>query len=102
MRAAALIGMVHGVGAETPTQVLVFLAAAHVAGAAAGVGLLALFIAGIFVSNTAIALASTCGYLNAARNFRVYAGVALVNAAFSLVVGTVFLTGGSLPAFIGG
>jgi hypothetical protein len=99
---AGFVGMLHGVGAETPTQVLVFLTAAHVAGGAAGVALLACFIAGIFLSNTAVATASSFGYLNANRSFPLYAGIALVNAAASLAIGLVFLTGGTLPAIVGG
>ncbi|MBW8825270.1 MAG: hypothetical protein JF603_02805 [Acidobacteria bacterium] len=101
-RAAAVLGTIHGVGAETPTQVVVFLAAAHVAGRGAAVALLLLFIAGIFISNGAVAAVSSFGYLNANRSFRVYAGVSLVNAAFSLVVGAIFLAGGTLPTIIGG
>lgn len=103
-RSAVALGVVHGIGAETPTQVVLFLTAAHVAGTAGAVALLGLFIVGLLVSNTAIACSASFGYLNATRNFRVYAGVAVVNAAFSLVVGVVFLTGhgGVLPPVLGG
>lgn len=101
-RAAAGIGMLHGIGAETPTQVVVLMTAAHVAGGAAGVGFLACFIAGIFISNTIVAVASSYGYLNASRSFPIYAAIALANAAASVVIGTIFLWGGTLPAILGG
>ena len=103
-RSATLIGVVHGIGAETPTQVVVFVTAAHLAGSGGAVALLALFIAGIFVSNTAIALFSTFGYLNANRSFRVYAGVAVANAGASFVLGALILLGqgGRLPPLLGG
>ncbi|MCU1401609.1 MAG: hypothetical protein JWN62_4718 [Acidimicrobiales bacterium] len=101
-RIAAGIGMLHGVGAETPTQIVVFLAAANVARGSSGVLLLVCFIIGIFVSNTMVAVASSYGYLSAARNFRVYATIALVNACASLVIGTVFVTGRGLPTILGG
>ncbi|MFN2626170.1 MAG: hypothetical protein ABR520_08835, partial [Mycobacteriales bacterium] len=42
---AMLVGMIHGVGAETPTQLLLFLAAAGVAGRGGGVLLLVTFLA---------------------------------------------------------
>jgi len=102
--AAALLGVAHGVGAETPTQVVVFLAAAHVAGTAGAVALLVLFIAGVFVSNTAIAAAASYGYLNVQRSFRVYAAFALTNAVLSLLIGTVFVLGrgSALPPILGG
>ena len=98
------VGMIHGVGAETPTQVLLFLAAAGAGGKGEGVLLLGCFIAGLLASNTLIALAATFGFLGAARNWAVYAAVSGVTAAFSLVVGSIFLFGHStvLPAFFGG
>jgi high-affinity nickel-transport protein len=101
---AFAVGMVHGIGAETPTQVLVFLAAAGAGGKAAGVALLVCFLAGLLLSNTLVALAASAGYLGAARNFRVYVGVSVVTAAFSLVVGSVFLLGrgAALPTILGG
>jgi high-affinity nickel-transport protein len=99
---ATWIGMLHGVGAETPTQVVVFLTAAHVAGGAAGVALLVCFIAGLFISNSAVAVAASFGYLSAARSFPLYATVAALNAVASAVIGTVLLTGGTLPTILGG
>jgi high-affinity nickel-transport protein len=98
-----MVGMLHGIGAETATQVLVFVAAAK-AGTGLGELLLVVFILGLVTSNTGIALASTVGYLNAARSFRVYATVAVITGVFSLVVGSLFLLGGGsvLPAIFGG
>ena len=40
------VGMLHGIGAETPTQVLIFLAAAGAGGVAVGLLLLGCFIVG--------------------------------------------------------
>lgn len=99
-----VVGMIHGVGAETPTQVLIFLAAAQAGGAGAGVFLLVVFIAGLITSNSAIALASTYGYLSASRGFAVYATVAVLTGVFSLGIGLLFLLGKGtlLPAIFGG
>ena len=101
---AFLVGMIHGVGAETPTQVLIFLAAAEAGGRGAGVVLLGCFLAGVVSSNTAIALASTYGFLRASRDFRLYVAVSVLTATFSLAIGTLFLLGRStlLPAIFGG
>lgn len=98
------VGMIHGVGAETPTQVLIFLAAAGAGGATLGLLVLACFIVGLLVSNSVITIGSAAGFLHASRNFAVYASVAVVTAAFSLVVGTLFVLGKDsvLPAFFGG
>ena len=102
--AAVGVGLLHGIGAETPTQVVVFVTAAGLAGSALGVLLLLCFIAGLLISNTVVALAATFGFLNAARNFTVYAAVSLMTAVVSLAIGTIFLLGGArvLPAILGG
>jgi hypothetical protein len=101
---AFAIGMLHGIGAETPTQILVFLAAARAGGAAIGITLLVCFIAGLLASNTVVALTAAFGFLGASRHFPLYVTVSVVAAAFSLVVGTLFLIGQTpiLPALTGG
>jgi cytochrome c biogenesis protein CcdA len=98
------VGMIHGIGAETPTQVLVFLAAAGAGGQAAGVTVLVAFIVGLLASNSLITLGSTFGFLRASKNFPIYATVAVLTGTFSLVVGTIFLLGKTtvLPALFGG
>ncbi len=103
-RTAFVVGMVHGVGAETPTQLVIFLTAAGTSGKAAGVAVLATFILGLLVSNTMITLGSSYGFLRASQNWAIYVTVAVLTGVFSLVIGTLFLFGkGSLlPAMFGG
>jgi cytochrome c biogenesis protein CcdA len=103
-RTAFGVGMIHGVGAETPTQVLIFLAAAGAGGAVTGAIVLLAFIMGLLVSNSLITLTSSFGFMTASRNFTIYATVAVVTGFFSLVVGMIFLLGATsiLPAFFGG
>jgi cytochrome c biogenesis protein CcdA len=98
------VGIIHGVGAETPTQVLIFLAAAGAGGAGVGVLVLMAFIVGLLASNSLITLGSAYGFLQASKNFAVYATVAVITAAFSLVLGTIFLLdrGDLLPPLLGG
>jgi high-affinity nickel-transport protein len=101
---AFLVGMIHGIGAETPTQVLLFLAAAGTSGTAFGVIVLLAFIVGLLCSNSLITLGSAMGFLKASKNFSIYATVAVLTAIFSLVIGTLFLLGKTtvLPALFGG
>jgi cytochrome c biogenesis protein CcdA len=98
------VGMIHGIGAETPTQVLVFLAAAGAGGQVAGIIVLAAFIVGLLASNSLITLGSTFGFLGASKNFPLYAAVAVITGIFSLVIGAIFLLGKTtvLPALFGG
>jgi high-affinity nickel-transport protein len=103
-RGAFVIGMIHGIGAETPTQVLIFLSAAGVGGSGTGLILLVCFVVGLLTANTAVAAAGTAGYVSASRDFRLYAAVSLVTACVSAAIGVIFLTGNAttLPALFGG
>jgi high-affinity nickel-transport protein len=47
-----LVGVIHGLGAETPTQLLLFLLAANLGGTGAGLLGLAMFIIGLLAMNT--------------------------------------------------
>ena len=100
-RTAFGVGMLHGVGAETPTQVLIFLAAAGAGGPAAGVAVLFVFLVGLVAANSLITVGSALGFLNATKNFSVYAAVAVTTGIFSLLVGVIFVLGAEsiLPAF---
>jgi hypothetical protein len=98
------VGMIHGIGAETPTQVLVFLAVAGAGGSLSGILVLVAFIAGLLASNSLITLGSALGFLKASKNFAIYASVAILTGVFSLVIGTIFVLGETtiLPAIFGG
>jgi hypothetical protein len=98
------IGLLHGIGAETPTQVLVFAAAAHASGRPTSIGILVCFVAGVLASNSLVAAASTFGFNRVVGNRLVTASLAVVTVAFSLTVGTLLLLGegAALPAMLGG
>jgi high-affinity nickel-transport protein len=94
----------HGIGAETPTQVLLLTAAATGGGAVPGVFLLGAFLVGLFVSNSVVGLTVALGFLGAGRNFPLYAAVSVLTGAAGMTVGVFLLTGRSnaLPALLGG
>jgi hypothetical protein len=101
---AFVVGMIHGVGAETPTQIIIFLAAAGAGGRLVGEVVLGAFILGLLTSNSLITLGSAAGFLKASKNWPVYASIAVLTAVFSLVIGTLFVLGNGsvLPAIFGG
>lgn len=103
-RAAFVVGMLHGVGAETPTQVVTFLAAAEAGGTGAGLTVLVTFLVGLFISNTAITLGATYGFKEAMQRPRVQMSLGAVTAVMSLVIGVLFVLGidAVLPAFFAG
>lgn len=88
---AFVIGMVHGVGAETPTQVLLFVTAAGATGAAAGLVLLGVFVAGLLASNTVVAVAATVGAHRLQPGSPATIALTAVTAACSVAVGVPLL-----------
>ena len=86
------VGMIHGIGAETPTQVALILGAATSA-KAVGIAVLFAFVIGLVASNTLVVLGTTFGFMRASKNFAIYATVGLIVGVFSLVIGTVFVLG---------
>ncbi|HLY83223.1 MAG TPA: hypothetical protein VKQ71_09555 [Acidimicrobiales bacterium] len=98
------VGALHGIGAETPTQVLLLAAAATAGGAAPGLFLLGAFLVGLFLSNSLVGLTVALGFLGASRNFAVYAAVSLVTGLAGMTVGFLLLTGSAnlLPSLFAG
>src|SRR5439155_25529673 len=72
------VGLLHGVGAETPTQVVIFLAASGAGGVTSGLFVLGVFLVGLFNANSALAIASASGFLAAGRSFKVYATISAI------------------------
>jgi high-affinity nickel-transport protein len=87
------VGMVHGIGFETPTQALVFVTAAGAGSRAAGLLVLACFLVGLFAANTVVAVASTFGLTGAGSRARLYTVASLVAAVGSLVLGLLYIAG---------
>ncbi len=102
-RTAFLVGMLHGVGAETPTQVLIFITAAGIGGRVAGAAVLMAFVLGLVLTNTLIAAAATFGFLRAETHFPVYAAIGGLTAVASIVFGVLLLLnmGDSVPSLFG-
>ena len=96
---AFLIGAIHGLGAETPSQLLLFLLAVNLGGVARGFLGLGMFLAGLIAMNT-LMTAFAAGIIGAsAARPTVLRFVTGLTAAYSLLVGTIFLFGssGTLP-----
>ena len=98
-RTAYTVGLIHGIGAETGTQVLIIATAVGAGTKVMGVAALMAFVLGILISNTFVTVATTFGFVSARRRQTVYVFAGVLAAAFSLVVGVIFLfaSGGILP-----
>jgi hypothetical protein len=97
------IGILHGLGAETPSQLMLFLLAASLGGTAQGfLGLLA-FAVGLVAMNT-LMTASLGGIFGIGLHRPVfYRWVAVGGAVYSFAIGVIFLLGSSdkLPSLGG-
>jgi high-affinity nickel-transport protein len=89
-RTAFVVGMVHGVGAETPTQLLLLVTAAGLTGGTGALVLLAAFVGGLFVANTAVALGASLGFAEGRRLPTVYVVLAFATAVVSVWVGLAY------------
>jgi hypothetical protein len=123
-----LVGVIHGLGAETPTQILVFLMAANLGGTGAGLLGLLSFIVGLVVMNTLMcgvaaglfsadkvlawlsrtqtsqtSFSRVLGSAMTAVSTHALSGLTLLTSAYSIVVGTIFLLGSAakLPSLTG-
>jgi high-affinity nickel permease len=94
-QAAFGIGIIHGIGAETPTQLGLFVLSAGVGGWAGGLFCVLAFAAGLLLMNTLMAFASA-GMFHLS-NFRepIYRGVMILTGAYSIVVGALFILNGA-------
>jgi len=89
------IGILHGLGAETPSQLMLFLLAASLGGIGKGfLGLLA-FAVGLVLMNTVMTGCMGSVFGAGTHRPRLYRAVAAGGAVYSFVVGAVFLLGAS-------
>jgi len=87
------IGMLHGVGIESPTQIAIFVASTAAAGVGFGLMLLGTWVLGLIIANAFLALLAGAGLLNAERSFPVYATLAALVGVASLALGVLYIAG---------
>ncbi|MFZ4718165.1 MAG: hypothetical protein ACOYMR_01990 [Ilumatobacteraceae bacterium] len=102
--AAVGIGMLHGVGAETPTQVLLFAGVAAGGGGAFSLAILCAFVVGLIVANTALAAGGAVGFRRIGDRPRLAFALSLTTATFSIAMGVLLVLGQGavLPPILGG
>ncbi len=93
IKTSFFIGILHGIGAETPTQLLLFVTAAGVGKGIFGISLVLTFVLGLLISNSCVALLSIFGYNRAQKNGAVYRTVGFISGVFSVLIGILFLFG---------
>ena len=92
-RTAFGVGMIHGVGAETGSQVLLIAAVGGAASAGLGVPMLFAFVFGLLITNFVIVVLSTVGFVASQTRQRIYVTVGAVAGFFSLMLGLIYMFG---------
>jgi len=98
-RTAFGVGMIHGIGAETGTQVLIIAAVGGVAGQGLGVPMMFAFIAGLLIANSLIVVFTATGFVASQLRQRLYIAFGVAAGTFSVIVGLLFVLGaeGAMP-----
>jgi hypothetical protein len=100
---AFLVGVVHGLGAETPTQLGLFFMARSLGGTTGGLLGLLMFILGLILMNT-LMCASAAGIFSATlAKPQALRTLTLLTSVYSIVVGAIFVAGiaSRLPSLTG-
>jgi len=98
-----VVGVIHGLGAETPTQLLMFLMTANLGGTVAGLTGLLMFILGLLVMNTLMCASAAGLFSFSFSRPGAMRALTLATSAYSIVVGMIFLLGAAekLPTLRG-
>jgi high-affinity nickel-transport protein len=85
--------MIHGIGAETGTQVLLIAAVGGAASVGLGIPMLLAFVVGLLISNFAIVVLTSVGFVASQTRERIYVVVGLIAGLFSLILGLIYVIG---------
>jgi high-affinity nickel-transport protein len=102
-RTAFGVGMIHGIGAETGTQVVLIAGIGTASSQGLGIPMMLAFIAGLLIANSIVVVITATGFIASRLRERLYVAIGVVAGAFSLVIGTIFLLGldAQLPSLEG-
>lgn len=99
-RSVFVIGILHGVGAETPSQLALFFLTANLGGTSRGMLGLAAFSIGLVAMNALMTASLGGAFKVSGHHPAFYRAIAWTGAAYSCIIGLIFLLGISdkLPA----
>ncbi|MBY0548532.1 MAG: hypothetical protein K2W95_14780 [Candidatus Obscuribacterales bacterium] len=87
---SAVIGVLHGLGVESPTQLVILTSAASVSWAL-GLSTVLIFASGILVANMALALVVVTGFQSAKRQQLVFMALSIISALLGVYMGVSLL-----------
>src|SRR5829696_5391043 len=100
VRTALGVGLIHGIGAETGTQVLLIAAIGGASSQGLAFPMMVAFIVGLLVANSIVVLITATGFIASRLRERLYVVIGVVAGTFSLLIGAMFLLrlDGQLPS----
>jgi high-affinity nickel permease len=93
VRTAFGVGLIHGIGAETGTQVLLIAAIGGASSQGLGFPMMVAFIVGLLISNSTVVFITATSFIASRVRERLYVVIGVVAGTFSLVIGAIFLLG---------
>jgi high-affinity nickel-transport protein len=87
------IGVLHGIGAETPSQLALFFLTANLGGTSRGMLGLAAFALGLVAMNALMTASMSSAFKVGGHHPRFYHAIAWTGAAYSCILGVIFLFG---------
>ena len=95
------VGILHGIGIETPTQIAIFVATTQASGKSGGLLILMFWVVGLILANSAIAVISIGANDWLRKHSIFYRVLAAIIGMLSIIVGILVLIGedGLLPVF---
>ena len=87
-----VVGVIHGIGAESPTQIAIFAMSLGF-GIILGVTALVVFVSGIIISNLIFGIMISTGFIRSLKSYQIYKYASIASAATSLFVGSLMITG---------
>jgi high-affinity nickel permease len=93
VRTAFGVGMIHGIGAESITQVFFLGTVAAASSQGLAIPAMLAFIIGLLISNSIVVFITATGFIASRFRKRFYVIIGVVAGTFSLIVGAIFLLG---------
>ena len=93
VRTAFGVGLIHGIGAETGTQVLLIAAIGGASSQGLGFPMMVAFIVGLLISNSIVVFITATSFIASRFRERLYVVIGVVAGTFSIVIGAIFLFG---------
>ena len=87
-----VVGIIHGIGAESPTQLAVFAMSLGF-GIIPGITALTVFVSGIIISNLVFGIMISTGFIKSLKSYRIYKYASIASAATSLLIGSLMISG---------